>query len=38
MPGDGTYQGNGTFTIGGIGLTGGQTGINYDFTFRQILG
>jgi hypothetical protein len=36
-PGDGTYQGPGTFAIGGITLTGGQTGINYDFTFRQLI-
>jgi hypothetical protein len=35
---DGTYQGPGTFAIGGITLTGGQTGVNYDFTFRQIFG
>jgi hypothetical protein len=34
---DGVYEGAGTFAIGSIALGAGQDGINYDFTFRQIL-
>jgi len=35
---DGTYEGAGSFAIGGITLGAGQNGINYNFTFLQILG
>jgi hypothetical protein len=35
---DGTYEGPGSFAIGNIGLGGGQNGVNYNFTFAQLLG